>query len=85
MQTDDHSADQVLSHEELATALGKAAHDLNNLCASILGFTALTQESLAADSPVQEFLGEVLAAADKTAALAEQLRSLARAARRTAA
>ena len=71
--------------DELATAVSQAGHDLNNLCASILGFTALTSESLDPSSPLHEYLAEVLAAAEKTAALAEHLRGLARAARPAAA
>jgi signal transduction histidine kinase len=67
--------------EDLALAVGRAAHDLNNLCASILGFAELTQESLAPDSPLQVYLAEVQASAHKTAALAEQLHQLSRAAR----
>jgi len=67
--------------DELATAVSQAGHDLNNLCASILGFAALTSESLEPSSPLHEYLAEVLAAAEKTAALAEHLRGLARAAR----
>ena len=74
-------AGATISLDELATAVGRAGHDLNNLCASILGFTALTSESLEPSSPLHEYLAEVLAAAEKTAALAEYLRVLARAAR----
>jgi signal transduction histidine kinase len=66
--------------EELAVAVGRTGHDLNNLCTSILGFAALTRESLEPASPLHEYLAEVLAAAEKTAALAEHLRGLARAA-----
>lgn len=71
----------TMSRDEVATAVGRAGHDLNNLCASILGFTALTSESLEPSSPLHEYLAEVLAAAEKTAALAEHLRELARMAR----
>ena len=85
MHSEDFSEDVSLSAEELAKALGKTAHDLNNLCASILGFAALAQESLDAAAPEQEFLAEVMAAAEKTTALAVRLRSLAHAARRPAA
>ena len=70
----------TISIEELAAAVGRAGHDLNNLCASILGFAALTRESLEPSSPLHEYLAEVLASAEKTAALAEHLRGLARAA-----
>jgi signal transduction histidine kinase len=69
------------SSDELASAVSRAAHDLNNLCASILGFTALTQESLPTESPEQQYLSEVQAAAEKTAALAGHLRDLSRAMR----
>jgi signal transduction histidine kinase len=64
--------------DDFPRAVGRAAHDLNNLCASILGFAALTQESLPADSPLHAYLAEVLASAEKTAALAEHLRTLSR-------
>jgi signal transduction histidine kinase len=67
--------------EELAGAVSRAAHDLNNLCASILGFAALAQESLPRESPEQLYLSEVQAAAEKTAALAGHLRDLSRALR----
>ena len=78
-------AGATIGLDELATAVSRAGHDLNNLCASILGFTALTSESLDPSSPLHEYLAEVLAAAEKTAALAEHLRGLARAARPDAA
>jgi signal transduction histidine kinase len=74
-------AGAAIGLDELAAAVSQAGHDLNNLCASILGFTALTSESLEPSSPLHEYLAEVLAAAEKTAALAEHLRGLARAAR----
>lgn len=79
------NAGTTIGLEELAAAVSQAGHDLNNLCASILGFTALTSESLEPSSPLHEYLAEVLAAAEKTAALAEHLRGLARAARPDAA
>jgi signal transduction histidine kinase len=74
------NAGATIGLDELAAAVSRKGHDLNNLCASILGFTALASESLEPSSPLHEYLAEVLAAAEKTAALAEQLRGLARAA-----
>ena len=74
-------AGAAIGLDELATAVSRAGHDLNNLCASILGFTALTSESLEPSSPLHGYLAEVFAAAEKTAVLAEHLRGLARAAR----
>ena len=44
--------------EELAEAVNRAGHDLNNLCASILGFAALTRESLDPSSPLHEYLDD---------------------------
>lgn len=69
---------RALSAQEFADAVSRAAHDLNNLCASMLGFAALTQESLEPDSPLQAYVVEIQASAEKTAALAEHLRRLAR-------
>ena len=79
MTTNPLEAAPTMSIEELAAAVGRAGHDLNNPCASILGFAALTRESLEPSSPLHEYLGEVLASAQKTAALADHLRGLARA------
>jgi signal transduction histidine kinase len=81
MTTNPPEAAPTMGLEELVVAVGRAGHDLNNLCASILGFAALTRESLEPSSPLHEYLAEVLASAEKTAALAEHLRGLARAAR----
>jgi signal transduction histidine kinase len=75
------SAAPGLTPEEIAVAVSRAAHDLDNLCASILGFAALAQESLPGESPEQLYLAEVQAAAEKTAALAGHLRDLSRALR----
>ena len=80
MTTGRIDAGTTIGLQELAAAVSRAGHDLNNLCASILGFAALTRESLEPSSPLHEYLDEVLASAEKTAALAEHLRGLARAA-----
>ena len=69
--------------DEVAAAVSRAAHDLNNLCASILGFAALAQESLPPDAPEQVYLSEVQASAEKTAAVAGHLSDLSRALRTT--
>jgi len=57
-------------------ALGRLAHDLNNLCASMMGFTALTQESLEPASPVHPYLSEIQHATAQVIALSERLRQL---------
>ena len=50
--SDNTASRQHASVSELADAVGRAAHDLNNLCASMLGFAALSQDSLDPASPV---------------------------------
>ena len=65
-----------VSAAALAGAVGDAAHDLNNLCTSMRGFTALMQESLPPESPLQFYLSELLASTTRTVRLAEQLKEL---------
>ena len=65
-----------VSASALAGAVGDAAHDLNNLCTSIHGFTALIQESLPSDSPLQFYLAELMVSATRTVQLAAQLKAL---------
>ena len=63
---------------DVAMALSRLAHDLNNLCASMMGFTALTQESLEPASPVHPYLLEIQHATAQAVALSERLRQLSR-------
>jgi len=62
---------------DVAVVLSRLAHDLNNLCASMMGFTALTQESLEPASPVHPYLLEIQHATAQAVALSERLRGLA--------
>ena len=55
--------------------LRDAAHELNNLCATILGFASLGEE-LEPNSAVGAYLAEIRLAADGVAAIATQLREL---------
>ena len=55
--------------------LRDAAHDLNNLCATIFGFASLGEE-LEQDSAVAAYLTEIRLAADGVAAIASRLREL---------
>ena len=58
-----------------ARALRDAAHELNNLCATILGFASLGEE-LEPKSGVGAYLTEIRLATDGVAEIARQLRDL---------
>ena len=58
-----------------AAALRDAAHELNNLSATILGFASLGEE-LAPNSTVGAYLTEIQLASERVAAVARQLREL---------
>jgi signal transduction histidine kinase len=58
-----------------ATALRDAAHELNNLCATILGFASLGEQA-GQGSAVGAYLTEIRLAAEGAAAIARQLREL---------
>lgn len=58
-----------------AKTLRDTAHELNNLCATILGFASLGEE-LERSSGVGAYLAEIRLATDGVAAIARQLRDL---------
>ena len=58
-----------------AKTLRDTAHELNNLCATILGFASLGEE-LERNSGVGAYLTEIRLATDGVAAIARQLRDL---------
>lgn len=58
-----------------AKTLREAAHELNNLCATILGFASLGEE-LEPNSTVGAYLTEIRLATEGVAAVARQLREL---------
>ena len=49
------------------------AHDFNNFLGVIIGYGELIAEKLSADDPIQEYAGEILQAAERSAALTRQL------------
>lgn len=57
-------------------ALREAAHELNNLCATILGFAKLAEEMEPENSAITAYLTEICLAAEGVAATARQLRTL---------
>jgi signal transduction histidine kinase len=58
-----------------AKVLREATHELNNLCATILGFASLG-EDLEQNSAVKAYLTEIRLATEGVAAVARQLREL---------
>jgi signal transduction histidine kinase len=58
-----------------ANTLREAAHELNNLCATILGFASLGEE-VEQNSAVGAYLTEIRLATENVAAIASQLRDL---------
>ena len=63
--------------EGLAGSVDQAAHDLNNLCTSLLGFAELAQDALAPGSREHGYLSEVSDSGRSAIALAERLRQIA--------
>ena len=59
-----------------ATALRDAAHELNNLCATIIGFAAVAQESDQKNLVMTAYLAEIRLSTEAVAAVARQLRTL---------
>jgi signal transduction histidine kinase len=63
--------------ESLAQSVDRAAHDLNNVCTSLLGFAELAQDALAAGSLEHGYLTEVSDSGRCAIALAKRLRQIA--------
>ena len=59
-----------------AQTLRDAVHELNNLCATILGFAALAEELEPQHSAIAAYLNEIRIATEGVAATARQLRDL---------
>jgi signal transduction histidine kinase len=65
--------DSIADRETLiATSLG-FLHDLNNLLGPILAYAALAQEKVEGSSPVQRYLAQILAAAERARGLSERV------------
>ena len=59
-----------------AKALRDAAHELNNLCATIIGFASLAEESDQKNLVITAYLAEIRLSSEAVAAVARQLRTL---------
>ncbi len=60
-----------------ADDVAQAAHDLNNLCASILGFAALAAALAQPGTKQGVYLEEIVGSGNKAVALAKRLADLA--------
>ena len=59
-----------------AKTLKDAAHELNNLCSTILGFATLAEEMDAHNTAAGAYLTEIRHATEGVAAIARRLRTL---------
>jgi two-component system cell cycle sensor histidine kinase/response regulator CckA len=64
--------------ESIGQLAGGVAHDFNNLLTAVMAFVDLTQDELPAASPVTEYLEGIRTAAQRGAALTQQLLAFAR-------
>ena len=69
---------QIQKMEALGTLAGGIAHDFNNILTAILGYTHVSALTLAADSPVQNHLAEVRAAALRAKELVQHILTFTR-------
>ncbi|MBJ6802086.1 GAF domain-containing protein [Geomonas sp. Red259] len=64
--------------ESVGVLAGGIAHDFNNLLTGMMGFVALAQMKLKRDDPAQEYLEQVLSAAERAASLTQGLLAFSR-------
>ncbi|WP_224984561.1 GAF domain-containing sensor histidine kinase [Geomonas agri] len=64
--------------ESVGVLAGGIAHDFNNLLTGMMGFVALAQMKLKRDDPAQEYLEQVLNAAERAASLTQGLLAFSR-------
>jgi nitrogen-specific signal transduction histidine kinase/ActR/RegA family two-component response regulator len=69
---------QAQKMEAMGTLAGGIAHDFNNILASINGYTELSQLKLQGNPEVREYLGSVLRAGSRAAALVRQILAFSR-------
>ncbi|MCE9614913.1 MAG: PAS domain S-box protein [Lentisphaerae bacterium] len=69
---------QAQKMESVGRLAGGVAHDFNNLLMGIMGCAELCREHVGADHPIGPWLDEILAAAERSAAITRQLLAFAR-------
>ena len=68
----------MIPSDTAAEDVATAAHDLNNLCARLMGFSALALEAAPPESELSTYIAEIGDAAEQTMVLAAQLHAIAR-------
>jgi signal transduction histidine kinase/ActR/RegA family two-component response regulator len=69
---------QVLKLQAIGTLAGGIAHDFNNILFPIIGYTELTMDDVAEDSPTRRNLEEILKAANRAKDLVQQILTFSR-------
>ncbi len=64
---------QIQKVEAIGQLAGGIAHDFNNILSAIIGYTELSQSSLEPESPVFDYLGQVLEAGQRAKELIDQI------------
>lgn len=64
---------QVQKMEAIGTLAGGIAHDFNNILTAIIGYGEILKKTIDETSPANEFVDEILRAAQRSAALTRQL------------
>ena len=70
---------QIQKMQVFGALVGGVAHDFNNVLSIFHGYTEILQMELAADSPLQEHLTEMLGAVERAKTLTAQLSNFSRA------
>jgi two-component system CheB/CheR fusion protein len=74
----EHQLAQSQKMETLGTLAGGVAHDFNNLLTSILGYTHLAQDGIAADHPARTSLKQIERAGNRAADLVRRILAFSR-------
>jgi len=69
---------QAQKMEAIGTLAGGIAHDFNNLLAPLVGYTELLKDDIARDSPLQDYLNEILRATSRARDLVKQILTFSR-------
>jgi PAS domain S-box-containing protein len=69
---------QAQKMEAIGTLAGGIAHDFNNILTPLIGFAEILKDDIAADSPLQVYVGEILGASSRAKELVKQILTFSR-------